>query len=257
MNYGLYQSAGGVLSNLHEFQVISNNLANAQTTGFKADLALAQQRLPARIESGSFSDPNLLLERLGGGQLTTPTMVEFVQGSLEKTGASGDAALEGRGFFVVGPERGADEQTVALTRDGRFTLDADNRLVMSTTGWHVLDERNQSIELQPGQFEIRDDGMIIQNELEIARVAIRSVEHPDALEKLGDGLLRPTAGSGRAEADDSTTVRQGYLESSTVNPIIAMKDLMELSRALEANVRMMQYQDVLMGQAAGTLGKVT
>ena len=57
--------------------------------------------------------------------------------------------------------------------------------------------------------------------------------------------------------DESTTVRQGYLESSTVNPIIAMKDLMELSRALEANVRMMQYQDVLMGQAAGTLGKVT
>ena len=257
MNYGLYQSAGGVLSNLHEFQVISNNLANAQTTGFKADLALAQQRLPGRIEAGSFSDPSLLLERLGGGQLTTLTMVEFVQGSLEETGASGDVALEGRGFFVVGPERGSDGQNMVLTRDGRFTLDADNQLVMSTTGWHVLDERNQAIELQPGTFEIRDDGTIVQNEQEIARVAIRSVEHPDALEKIGDGLLRPTIQSGRAEADGETIVRQGYLESSTVNPIIAMKDLMELSRALEANVRMMQYQDVLMGQAAGTLGKVT
>lgn len=257
MNYGLYQSAGGVLSNLHEFQVISNNLANAQTTGFKADLALAQQRLPARIESGAFTDPSLLLERLGGGQLATPTMVEFVQGSLEQTGTSSDAALDGDGFFVVGPERGADERSVALTRDGRFTLDADNQLVMSTTGWHVLDDRNKPIELELGPFEIRNDGMIVQNGQEIAKLAIQHVDRPDALEKLGDGLLRPTAESGRAEADDTTTVRQGYLEASTVNPIIAMKDLMELSRALEANVRLMQYQDVLMGQAAGTLGKVT
>ena len=257
MNYGLYQSAGGVLSNLHEFQVISNNLANAQTTGFKADLALAQQRLPARLDSGAFTDPNLLLERLGGGQLATPTMIKFVQGSLEETGSSSDIALDGSGFFLVGPDRGADEQTVALTRDGRFTLDADNQLVMSATGWHVLDDRNQPIELQTGLFEVRDDGTITQNGQEIAKLALQSVERPDALEKLGDGLLRPTTDSGQAEVDDTTSVQQGYLEASNVNPIIAMKDLMELSRALEANVRLMQYQDVLMGQAAGTLGKVS
>ncbi|MAB83877.1 MAG: hypothetical protein CMJ24_10665 [Phycisphaerae bacterium] len=257
MNYGLYQSAGGVLSNLHEFQVISNNLANTQTTGFKADLALAQQRLPERLESGTPVDPQLLLERLGGGQLATPTMIEFIQGSLAQTGSSTDVAIDGKGLFVVGPERGATEESSALTRDGRFSLNADNQLVMSATGWNLLDDRNQPIELDQGAFEIDENGTIHQGGEEVATIAMRRVEHPDALEKLGDGLLRATSESGPATADTTSTVRQGYLEDSTVNPIIAMKDLMELSRALEANVRMMQYQDLLMGQAAGTLGKVT
>lgn len=257
MNYGLYQSAGGVLSNLHEFQVISNNLANTQTTGFKADLALAQQRLPERLESGATVDPQLLLEQLGGGQLATPTMIEFIQGSLAETGSTTDVAIDGKGFFVVGPERGATDVNSALTRDGRFSLNADNQLVMSATGWNLLDDRNQPIELEPGAFEIDESGTIHQDGEEVATIAMRQVEHPDALEKLGDGLLRATTESGPATADTTSTVRQGYLEDSTVNPIIAMKDLMELSRALEANVRMMQYQDLLMGQAAGTLGKVT
>lgn len=257
MNYGLYQSAGGVLSNLHEFQVISNNLANTQTTGFKADLALAQQRLPERIESGAAVDPQLLLERLGGGQLASPTIIEFIQGSLKETGSSTDVAINGKGFFVVGPERGATEESISLTRDGRFSLNAENHLVMSSTGLHLLDGRNQPIELESGPFEINENGVILQNGEEIATLAMRQVEHPDALKKLGDGLLRATLDSGVPVADSTSTVRQGYLEESTVNPIIAMKDLLELSRALEANVRMMQYQDLIMGQAAGTLGKVS
>ena len=128
---------------------------------------------------------------------------------------------------------------------------------MSATGMHLLDGRNQPIELESGPFEINENGVILQNGEEVATLAMRQVEQPDALKKLGDGLLRATLDSGAPVADSTSTVRQGYLEESTVNPIIAMKDLMELSRALEANVRMMQYQDLIMGQAAGTLGKVS
>ena len=131
------------------------------------------------------------------------------------------------------------------------------QLVMASTGWNLLDARNQPIELEPGAFEINDQGEILQNGELVSTLALRQVEKPDALLKLGDGLLRTTELSGRSTADTNSTVHQGYLEESTVNPIIAMKDLMELSRALEANVRLMQYQDVLMGQAAGTLGKVS
>ena len=58
MNYGLYQSAGGVLATMHRYEVLSNNLANVETTAFKADLAVSMERLPARIEQGALTDPN-------------------------------------------------------------------------------------------------------------------------------------------------------------------------------------------------------
>jgi len=257
MNYGLYQSAGGVLSTMHRYEVLSNNLANVETTAFKADLALTMQRLPARIEQGVSIDPNELLEQLGGGQLSTPTFISFEQGGLVETGSPHDVALEGDAFFVVGPERPRGEQDLALTRDGRFTVDADQHLVMSTTGWHVLDDRNRPISLERGEFTINEQGMVQQHGYDIAQLGLRSIAHPDRLEKAGDGLLRSGTGSGAVTISTDTRVIQGALEESTVNPVLAMKDLLTASRALEANVRMMQYQDTIMGQAVGTLGKVT
>tara|TARA_B000000441_G_C21710993_1_gene332468 strand:+ start:41 stop:814 length:774 start_codon:yes stop_codon:yes gene_type:complete len=256
MNYGLYQSAGGVLATMHRYEVLSNNLANVETTAFKADLAVSMERLPARIEQGAPIDPNLLLERLGGGQLSTPTAIAFTQGGLVETGSEHDLALDGDAFFVVGPERARGEQDLSLTRDGRFTVNADGQLVMATTGFNVLDDRNRPITLEPGAFAVDENGVVRQNEREVAQLALRRVEHPDRLTKSGDGLLltSPTSGAGSQAVD--TRVIQGALEESTVNPVLAMKDLLATSRALEANVRMMQYQDTILGQAAGTLGKV-
>lgn len=256
MNYGLYQSAGGVLTTMHRYEVLSNNLANVETTAFKADLALSMERLPERIEQDIATDPNLLLERLGGGQLSTPTVIAFQQGGLTETGADHDFALDGEAFFVVGPERARGEQDLSLTRDGRFTVDADGQLVMATTGFNVLDDRNRPISLDPGTFTIDENGIVWQNEGEVAQLALRQVEHPDQLTKSGDGLLRTSTASGTTTESTDTRVIQGALEESTVNPVLAMKDLLATSRALEANVRMMQYQDTILGQAAGTLGKV-
>ena len=256
MNYGLYQSAGGVLTTMHRYEVLSNNLANVETTAFKADLALSMERLPARIEQGAPIDPNLMLERLGGGQLTTPTAIAFQQGGLVETGSEHDFALDGEAFFVVGPERARGEQDLSLTRDGRFTIDAEGQLVMATTGFNVLDDRNRPITLEPGAFAIDEDGIIRQNDVEVAQLGLRRVEHPDRLTKEGDGLLKTSAESGKGTESTGTRVIQGALEESTVNPVLAMKDLLATSRALEANVRMMQYQDTILGQAAGTLGKI-
>ncbi|MCH2148363.1 MAG: flagellar hook-basal body protein [Phycisphaerales bacterium] len=257
MNYGLYQSAGGVLSTMHRYEVLSNNLANVETTAFKSDMALSMQRLPERAEQGLPIDANTLLERLGGGQLSTPTFMAFEQGGLIETGANHDLALQGEGFFVVGPERPRGEQDLALTRDGRLTVDADGQIVMATTGWHLLDDRNKPISVGPGAFTVDERGVVHQRGQEIAQLGLRQVEHPDRLEKSGEGLLRINAMSGTSTPATDTNVVQGALEESTVNPVIAMKDLLTASRALEANVRMMQYQDTILGQAAGTLGKVT
>src|SRR5690606_21363941 len=139
MDYGLYLSAAGVLTNMHRTDVHANNLANVATTGFKPDFAVIRQRLPERLEDNIADVPaHELLERLGGGVLVDPTRSDFTQGRLETSDQPLDLALQGDGFFVVDSGRGEDDERLRLSRDGRFTIDARGTLVRSTDGLPVL-----------------------------------------------------------------------------------------------------------------------
>ena len=129
MNYGFYQSATGLMTQVHRLQVASNNLANSETFGFKADQVTTAQRLPARLEGGFASDAQHMLEVLGGGQLSDPTRFVMQQGSLTPTQGELDLAIDGDGFFMVGDGSGR-ESNVRLTRDGRFTRDPQGELAM-------------------------------------------------------------------------------------------------------------------------------
>ena len=126
MNYGMYLSAAGVLTNMHRMDVMANNLANLGTVGFKADEVTFMTRAPERLDPGALSmmggepaDPQWMLERLGGGQWAAPSRIDLRQGSLQRTGGNLDAAIEGDGFFVVG-----SEDAPRLTRDTRCHLPA-------------------------------------------------------------------------------------------------------------------------------------
>ncbi len=141
MNYGLYVSAAGALSNLHRQDVITNNLVNVETIGFKPDMVVFRQRLPQRVSSGAPIEPQLLLERLGGSPTLNPTHLDLTQGSLIDTGDDLDLAINGEGFFVV---KSADGQ-MRLTRDGRFTMDARGTLVTAGGGLQVLDAKTRLV----------------------------------------------------------------------------------------------------------------
>jgi flagellar hook-basal body protein len=146
MNYGLYVSAAGALTSLHRQDVVANNLANLNTVGFKPDSVFTKTRLPERLESGqSFADPQYLLEQLGGGQHLHPTFISFRQGDLAETHNDLDVAIMGEGFFAV--QAGSGPDSIRLTRDGRFTLNTDGELVMSTSGMRVLDVNDEPIRL--------------------------------------------------------------------------------------------------------------
>src|SRR4051794_15840072 len=107
MNYGLYLSATGVLTNSYRQDVIANNLANAETVGFKRDVALFRERLTEaqtnRLRS-SWSNPEL--EHMTGGTLAMPTSVDSQQGELEPTGNKMDMAIVGQGYFQVENAKG-------------------------------------------------------------------------------------------------------------------------------------------------------
>src|SRR5262245_29805113 len=102
MIYGLYLSATGVLTNSYRQDVIANNLANAETVGFKKDLALFKERLTeAQQQRLAPNSINLGMEPIGGGVLASPTLVDSTQGELEPTGSPLDVAIEGEGYFMV------------------------------------------------------------------------------------------------------------------------------------------------------------
>ena len=258
MNYGLYLSATGVLTNMYRQDVITNNLANTNTVGFKPDQVYTRQRLPGRLETGAAIRPNLLLERLGGGHLLRPTYTNLRQGAVIATGNDLDVAIEGEGFLVVRAAADGGSGPVRLTRDGRLTLNANGELVMANTGLPILDVAQRPIRLDPtAKVVIHPDGSISQNGRVGATIQITTPRDPAALRKVGNSLFRLDSTDPAARGPGSGRLLQGHVESSAVNAITALKDLVGAAKSVQANAKMIQFHDHLMGQAVNTLGRVS
>ena len=175
MIYGMYLSASGVVANSYRQDVISNNLANAETNGFKRDLATFYARPTEAQVTGKTNRTNPLLEHIGGGILAMPTLIDSGQGDLEETGNNLDVAIQGKGFFTV-----SDGKTTKLTRDGRFITAADGTLVLATSrGQHVLNDAGQPIQLDPTkQTTIAEDGVVVQNGKPVNKIGVFDVKNP-------------------------------------------------------------------------------
>jgi flagellar basal-body rod protein FlgG len=258
MNYGLYLSAAGVLTNMHRQDATANNLANASTVGFKRDLAAFTQRLPESRENPTRPElADELLDRLGGGTLVRPTETDLRTGPITNTGNDLDLALDGPGFFVVQTE--ADGQTQArLTRDGRFTLGADGTLRMSTGGHQLLDRAGRPIQLDPtAPLQIDETGLIRQRGSEVAQMKLIDPQPAEDVRHDGFGLYRaPEAAMNNAPQAPARLV-QGAVEQSNVQPIREMAEMIETSRAITFNSRLIKFHDRMMEHAATTLGRVS
>ena len=258
MNYGLYLSAGGALTNTYRQDVLANNMANLNTVGFKPDMVDEMSRMPERLASANpMVDPHLLLEQLGGGDWPAPTRVSQVQGNITETSGPLDVAISGDGFLVVNAERGKGDAQLRFTRDGRLTLNDDGELVLAANGHRVLDDEDEPIQLDPSQaVTIDSDGSIRQGDEVVANLQIATVTNPSRLVKAGDNLLGFDSMGPNARKPANGTLVQGALEGSAVDPILALNDLMNVSKAIQANVQLMQYHDHILGQAINTFGRV-
>ena len=254
MLLGLYMSAAGMQAQEYRQAVTANNLANAQVTGFKRDLAMVQSRLNAVQEDPTMAqyrmDP---FDQQGGGVNMLATTIDMAQGTLQQTGNQTDLALQGPGLFTV---RGSDGKT-ALTRDGRFLIKDDGTLVTATGGNAVLDASGQPITLNPQlPVLVNEKGQISQSADagNGVQLGIREVTDPKSLEKLGGNLLSAPDAAMRP-ASTETIVRQGSLENSGVDPVVEMVNMMEGQRVFEANAKMISFQDQTL-QQINTIGRV-
>lgn len=258
MNYGMQIAASGVLTSMYRQDVIANNLANVDTAGFKLDIAAARARPAARTEDGLFNLPsNVMLERLGAGPLMAPNRLSIDQGAMEPTGRPLDMAIEGEGFFVVAKRSGTGADQLRLTRDGRMTLDASGRLVQATSGLPVLDVADRPVILSgTGPVSIDGSGRVRQNGDVVAQVQVAHVPDPSGLTKEGASLLRPTAAALASRRAAGSTVNQGMLERSNVDPINAVMGVNNAANAVGTNAKMISMFDELLGRAVNTFARI-
>jgi flagellar basal-body rod protein FlgF len=245
--YGVYLSAAGANAQTHRLQVLSNNLANVNTSGFKPEHAVLQARFAELIEQGEVTPGHGGIDDLGGGVTIAPAATSFDLGVMRKTGNQTDFAIqEPDTFFVV--QRGEER---FLTRAGEFLFDNTGRMI-TQAGEQVLGHDGNPIQIAPHlPYQIQPGGRIAQG-ADMVDLMLAKPKSLGDLAHAGGNLFRPLADFDLATADQRP-VTNGMLEASAVSPTAAMMELIDASRAYEANVRMIQNQDHVVGSLIGRI----
>jgi flagellar basal body rod protein FlgG len=241
MAYGLYMSAAGANAQNHRLRVLSHNLANVETVGFKPQEAVIQSRFAEMIERGQASPGTGGVNDVGGGLTIRPEITHHGEGMLRKTGNETDFALsDANTFFVV---QQGDQQL--LTRAGNFLFNSAGQLI-TQQGNPVLDAQGRTIAIDPTQpFSILNGGRIQQGDA-MHTLMLARPQRMDEVEHLGGNLFAAPENMELVGGNDRPVV-SGFLEQSGVQPTGAMMELIEASRAYEANARMIQNQDHVTG----------
>jgi flagellar basal-body rod protein FlgF/flagellar basal-body rod protein FlgG len=217
MNNGIYAASTGLLARTQELDLAANNLANANTNGFRGEhVSFKSQMMTASANVATRAGNSF-------GVLGSPR-TDFSQGSLQQTGNPLDLALEGSGFFAVQAPTG-----VQYTRNGNFHLTATGALV-TTQGYPVLGTSGPII-LPQGNAEISSSGVISVDGAVAGELQLVQFNPSVPLTALGDaGFSAPTAAAAPAT---NLTVQQGSLESSNINPVESAVGLIEIQRNAE------------------------
>jgi flagellar basal-body rod protein FlgF/flagellar basal-body rod protein FlgG len=238
-------SATGANAQSHRLDVLSHNLANINTAGFKPHLAVLQTRQSEAIQRGEIGPGEGGVDDLSAGVGVQPAVTQFAQGPVKMTGRNTDMAIsDPNSFFVV--QRGEQE---LLTRAGNFLVDAQGQLV-NGHGDPVLSAGGGRIRIDPQRpFEVMPDGAIVQGSERQAVKLVKPAAMGD-LTRVGDNLFQSLTNVNEVPANERK-VTSGALEHSAVNPTTAMMELIEASRVYEANIKMIQTQNDSMEQLIG------
>lgn len=253
---GIYASASGLLTLFSRQLTINNNLANINTTGYKQDIPeetpfpeLYLQRINDVTANGStLSAAPQPVGTLGMGVGIGGQTMDMSQGSLEETNNALDMALNGPGFFQVQTPDG-----IRYTRDGAFVRDPQGQLT-TVRGDLILGANGLPLTLANGNVQVDKSGAITVDGQAAGQLGIVEFPTGTQMTKNGQNMLVPAAPTTPAAAQ-TTSVQQGFLERSNVDPTKAMVDMMSVARAYEASQRMLQFQDQSLDQAVNEIAK--
>ncbi|TAA72221.1 flagellar hook-basal body protein [Planococcus salinarum] len=280
---GLYTATSGMMANNRQQQVLTNNLANAATPGFKKDQSV-MRAFPAQLikamETGgtTVGGQTLPSTQKSIGSLQTGVYAQegipsFTQGALKNTGNSTDLALLSSSL-PVNPETGKPgtvsfavalpNDEIRYTQNGQFTVDAAGFLT-TAEGFNVLDRDLQPIQVNSTDFTIGANGEVASNDGDVNNSLFLSyTENPQQFIKEGQNLLRwagdpalaPVSIELAGLGNTGPLVQQGYIEQSNVDLTQTMTDMMKTYRGFESNQKIIQAYDRSMEKAVNEIGRV-
>ena len=268
MSKGIYTAVSGAMAQSAKMDTIANNLANVNTPGFKRDTQIFKEylsayekepttitvpRIPASIES--------FYDTAGGDKSYVDlagTSTDFSQGGLKQTGSALDLAIDGDGFFEVLTPEG-----VRLTRAGSFTIDNQGR-VTTKQGFPVLkegaagtDPTGRFLQTNGGQMNVSDNGELFENGAAVGKLSVVNVTNKEALQKIGNNYygFKDTI---PYELENSTTskITQGFVETSNVNIVSEMADMITATRTFESTQKAIQAYDEMQKRLVNDVPKL-
>lgn len=226
--------------------MLSNNLANVNTTGYKADIPVF------RVGSAQATAPADSIQMSGRLSPFAPPMearTDFMAGSLIQTGNPLDVAIVGKGFFEVQAPEGT-----RFTRKGNFIINEQGQL-STIEGWPVMGQGG-AIAVDGSRIEIGDEGQLSVDGEPVDTLRIVDFPEPYQLKKTGDSFFAPDPGIEPSNVEEGTAqLAQGFVEQSNVNAIRTMTELIETLRVFEAYQRVIRNVDDMTSKTVNEVGR--
>lgn len=255
---GLYTAYTGMLNEQNRMDIMTNNLANADTIGFKKEGATSQsfdEVLAYKIKDTS--EAGNLPQKLGNMSLGVKigeNYVDYSEGGIKETGNVLDLAISGNGFFTVEYTNKAGETSTMYTRDGNFTMNAQGYLV-TQDGDYVLGERGRRIKLSTTEdISIDRAGNIYQAGANVGTLQITDFEDYNYLERYGENYFQAVEGA--EEIDSEAEIHSGYLEMANISVVTEMVNMITIQRQYEANQKLITTYDSTLENAVNQTGRV-
>jgi len=238
---GYYDATGAMVTQFNRLNVISNNLANVNTAGFKQDDIIigdferlfSEKRDELPLENNTKEAAKFINRNLNKVPIVVEEYTDFSIGDIQKTSNPLDIALKEKNQFFAVETPGGEK----LTRAGNFNLD-ENGYLVTKDGFKVLDDKNNPIQLSPSHpVTIDKNGNIYQNKARVATLKIVRIDNLNTLKKVGNNMFDYIPETAVIDPNNSTL--QGFLEKSNINPVKEMTNLIETNRLVE------QYQKVM------------
>ena len=251
---GLYTAYTGMEAQQQKLDIVSNNLANVNTSGYKQDNVAF--RSFKEVLATKIDDPevpaDLKIGRMTLGVQVDQVFTSFAQGGLSHTEDINTMAIEGDGMIVVGQLQSDGSYVERYTRDGSFTRDQEGRLV-TADGNFVLGQ-DGPIRIDEPDFAVTKNGSIYVNNEYVDQIRLTGFTDYSSLRKIGDNLYRTTEAS--EFTDFEGNLRQGYLESSNVNSVKEMVEMIKIMRTYEANQKVLTTYDATLENVVNNVGRL-
>lgn len=264
---GLYTAHTGMVNEMKRLDIMTNNLANSNTTAYKKEGTTSRtfaDEMAVRLKDTSVYGLGARIGEITYGVHLGQVYTDYTEGAFRVTDNATDFALDGEGFFAIAFTDKEGNTSVKYTRDGCFTVNVDGYLVtkdgdyvLNATGAMNGDPSEENfIRVDPNaKITVNQLGYIFQNDAIVGTLGIVDFDNYDYIEKYGENLYNLLDGGNRIDSD--AKIEQGVLETSNVNVINEMVNMITIQRAYEAGQKVITSIDGTLDKAVNSVGRIS